>query len=89
MYTLKITDGEIKGFKTAQGKNFAADVRKMFEDNLKNNKLQEYEITITSNGKQQARIRVLGTLCVKTAVPPPEHSRKGCKTLPSGLQWCP
>jgi hypothetical protein len=89
MYELKIKDGEVKGFKTAQGKKFTADVRKMFEDDLKKNKPQEYEITIVSNGKQQARIRVLGTICVKTAVKPEGHSRKECRTLPSGLQWCP
>jgi hypothetical protein len=85
MKTLRIKDGKIMGFKTAQGKKFSPDVREMFEGN----KPQEYEITIVSNGKQQARIRVLGTICVKTAVEPKGGDRKNCRTLPNGLQWCP
>jgi uncharacterized membrane protein len=89
MYELKIKDGEIKGFKTAAGKKFEADLRKHFEKELKKNKVQEYEITIVSNGKRQARIRVLGTVCLNTAVAPKKHNRKECKTLRPGLVWCP
>lgn len=89
MYELKIKDGSIGTFKTAAGKKFAADVRKTFEAEMKENNAQEYEITIVSNGKQQARIRVLGVICIKTPVKADGSTSHPCKRLPSGVLWCP
>jgi hypothetical protein len=89
MYELKIKDGAIGTFKTAAGKKFTTDLRKHFEAELKKNKVQEYEITVVSNGKKQARVRVLGVICLNTEVVPNKHDRRMCKQLKPGLWWCP
>jgi uncharacterized membrane protein len=89
MYELKIKDGAIGTFKTAKGKTLKPDLRKYFESQIKKSKLQEYEITVVADGKRLARIRVLGAVCLNTAVVPKKHDKKLCKELRPGLVWCP